>query len=234
MCVIADDSGVIGLGGVMGGTSTAVSDDTTNVFIESAWFDPLRTARTGRATGILSDARYRFERGVDPESCLDGINLALKLITDYGGGDPSHARIVGHAPQRRDRVEFDHQDVKRLTGLSVKTATMKKQLKALGFAIEDSGEIWHLTVPTWRFDIDQSADIVEEIARLEGFDSLPTTLSSGPGFRPKRCDNTDTTKGAHSAPGSGGTGFSRGCDMEFHAKGPRRPVRWWRRGPDPF
>ena len=175
MCVIADDSGVIGLGGVMGGTSTAVSDDTTNVFIESAWFDPLRTARTGRATGILSDARYRFERGVDPESCLDGINLALKLITDYGGGDPSHARIVGHAPQRRDRVEFDHQDVKRLTGLSVKTATMKKQLKALGFAIEDSGEIWHLTVPTWRFDIDQSSDIVEEIARLEGFDSLPTT-----------------------------------------------------------
>ncbi len=180
MCVIADARGVIGLGGVMGGTSTAVSDTTTNVFIESAWFDPLRTARTGRSTGIISDARYRFERGVDPASCMDGVNLALRLIIEYGGGTPSRARVAGAPPLPGHLVEFDHGDVARLTGLTPKTASMRKQLKALGFGIEDTGEIWHLTPPSWRFDMDQSADIVEEIARLEGFDTLPTASLPAP------------------------------------------------------
>jgi phenylalanyl-tRNA synthetase beta chain len=175
MCVIADESGVIGLGGVMGGESTAVSDDTTDVFIESAWFDPLRTAKTGRATGIISDARYRFERGVDPASCLDGLNLALKLILEYGGGAPSKANIAGEAPAAENRIEFYKRDVARLTGLDVKPTQMKKLIKSLGFTIEDTGETWFLTVPSWRFDMERSADIVEEIARLEGFDTLPTT-----------------------------------------------------------
>jgi phenylalanyl-tRNA synthetase beta chain len=175
MCVIADDSGVIGLGGVMGGESTAVSEQTTDVFIESAWFDPLRTAKTGRATGIISDARYRFERGVDPKSCLDGLNLALKLITEYGGGAPSKANIAGEPPVVEDRIEFYKRDVARLTGLDIKPAQMKKHIKALGFSIEDTGETWFLSVPSWRFDMERSADIVEEIARLEGFDTLPTT-----------------------------------------------------------
>ena len=180
MCVIADANGVIGLGGVMGGTSTAVSDETTDVFIESAWFDPLRTARTGRKTGIISDARYRFERGVDPASCLDGINLALKLILEYGGGAPSRITVAGEAPKRTDRVVFTKSDVSRLTGLDVKSANMKKTLKTLGFQIEDTGESFYLDVPSWRFDIEQSADLVEEIARLEGYDALPTTSLPDP------------------------------------------------------
>ena len=174
MCVIADESGVIGLGGVMGGESTAVSDETTDVFIESAWFDPLRTARTGRTTGIISDARYRFERGVDPQSCVEGVQLALRLITEYGGGSASKIRIAGEGPRRETPIEFFKRDVARLTGLDVKPATMKKTIKALGFAIEDTGETWLLKVPSWRFDMEQSADIVEEIARLEGYDALPT------------------------------------------------------------
>ena len=174
MCVIADDSGTIGLGGVMGGTSTAVSDETTDVFIESAWFDPLRTARTGRATGIISDARYRFERGVDPASCLNGMNMALRLITEYGGGAPSRITVAGEAPVRSKRVEFFKRDVARLTGLDIKPANMRKTLKALGFSIEDTGETWLLKAPSWRFDMQLSADIVEEIARLEGYDALPT------------------------------------------------------------
>ena len=174
MCVIADDSGVIGLGGVMGGESTAVSDETTDVFIESAWFDPLRTAKTGRVTGIISDARYRFERGVDPASCVEGLNLALRLIMEYGGGVPSKGHIAGAAPIRDAQVEFHKHDVARLTGLEVKSAAMKKTLKALGFTIEDTGDTWLLDVPSWRFDMAYSADIVEEIARLEGFDNLPT------------------------------------------------------------
>lgn len=175
MCVIADDSGVIGLGGVMGGQTTAVSEETTDVFIESAWFEPLRTARTGRATGIISDARYRFERGVDPASCLEGLNFALAIIREYGGGDVSLAKVAGTPPERDVKVSFDRRDIARLTGLEVKPADLKKMLKDLGFGIEDAGEAWYLSVPSWRFDIEQSADIVEEVARLVGYDRLPTT-----------------------------------------------------------
>lgn len=175
MCVIADSSGVIGLGGVMGGVSTAVSAETVDVFIEAAWFDPLRTARTGRATGIHSDARYRFERGVDPQSCVDGLNLAIGLILEYGGGQVSKAKIAGSIPIRTKKVTFYPVDVERLTGLVVKPAEMKRILKDLEFDIEDAGDAWYLMPPSHRFDMEQSADIVEEIARLIGFDQLPTT-----------------------------------------------------------
>ena len=173
MCVIADDSGVIGLGGVMGGQSTAVSETTINVFIEAAWFDPLRTARTGRTTGIISDARYRFERGVDMASCMDGLNQAVALIKKYAGGKVSRPVSAGAAMVHTDKVAFNPDDVERLTGLKVKTSDMKRMLKSLGFDIEDAGKAWYLTVPNWRFDISQSADFVEEIARLTGFDQLP-------------------------------------------------------------
>lgn len=173
MCVIADRSGVIGLGGVMGGESTAVSDETVDVFIESAWFDPLRTARTGRVTGIISDARYRFERGVDPQSCADGLNLALALILEHGGGAASRGSVAGAIPARLERVTFYPEDVMRLTGLVVKPADMKRILKDLEFDIEDAGDAWYILPPSWRFDVEQSADIVEEIARLVGYDQLP-------------------------------------------------------------
>ena len=173
MCVIADRSGVIGLGGVMGGESTAVSDETVDVFIESAWFDPLRTARTGRVTGIISDARYRFERGVDPQSCADGLNLALALILEHGGGAPSRGSVAGAIPARLERVTFYPEDVMRLTGLVVKPADMKRILKDLEFDVEDAGDAWYILPPSWRFDVEQSADIVEEIARLVGYDQLP-------------------------------------------------------------
>jgi phenylalanyl-tRNA synthetase beta chain len=180
MCVIADDSGAIGLGGVMGGQSTAVSDETVDVFLESAWFDPLRTARTGRATGIHSDARYRFERGVDPHGCMMGLNLAIALIVEYGGGAVSKPRLVGEPPVDTKKVTFYPADVERLTGLSVKPAEMRRMLKDLEFGIEDAGDAWYLTPPSFRFDMEQSADIVEEIARLVGFDQLPTASLPAP------------------------------------------------------
>ena len=175
MCVIADGSGVIGLGGVMGGASTAVSDETVDVFIESAWFDPLRTARTGRATGIHSDARYRFERGVDPQSCVDGVNLALELILEHGGGTASKLNVAGSIPARIDKVTFYPADVERLTGLVVKLPEMRRIIKDLEFDIEDAGDAWYLLPPSFRFDMEQSADLVEEVARLIGYDSLPVT-----------------------------------------------------------
>lgn len=180
MCVIADDRGAIGLGGVMGGVSTAVDEGTSDVFLESAWFDPLRTARTGRTTGIISDARYRFERGVDPNSCVDGLHLAIQLITEAGGGKVSEIKIAGNPPPRDGKVTFKLDDVERLTGLIVKPAEMRKMVKELGFQIEDAGDAWYLTPPPWRFDIEQSADLVEEIARLVGYDDLPVASLPAP------------------------------------------------------
>ncbi len=175
MCVIADESGMIGLGGVMGGESTAVSADTTDIFLESAYFDPDRTARTGRTTGIISDARYRFERGIDPASCVEGIDLATQLIVETCGGKPSELSIAGAVPSRSAPVQFYVGDLKRLTGVELKTSELRKIIKDLGFDAEDTGEAWYLNTPSWRHDIHQSADIVEEIIRIKGYDSLPTT-----------------------------------------------------------
>ena len=180
MCVITDESGVIGLGGVMGGESTAVSDDTRNVFIECAWFDPLRTARTGRATGIISDARYRFERGVDTHSIEEGLAQAVELILEYCGGKASNPVIAGEPVSPNPKVEFKLEDVERLTGLDVKPPIMKKMLTDLEFKVEDAGDSWYVTPPTWRFDVDQSADFVEEIARIVGYDNLPQTSLPAP------------------------------------------------------
>ncbi len=180
MCVITDDSGVIGLGGIMGGQSTAVSDTTTNVFIESAWFDPLRTARTGRTSGIISDARYRFERGVDPSSCETGVQAAITLIQDYAGGSASKIKLFGGVPKLNQDVIFYLDDVQRLTGLSLTPEAIERTLHSLGLGIEKAAGEWILTIPDWRFDITQSADIVEEVARLEGYDNLPTTSLPAP------------------------------------------------------
>lgn len=175
MCVIADDDGVVSLAGVMGGERTGVTEDTVNVLVESAWFDPLRTARTGRTTGIISDARYRFERGVDPMSTMAGIEQAAALITEYAGGQPSEVSFAGTPPAAPDAFNFYPADVARLTGLDIKPATMRKFIKDLGFTFEDTGDAWYISPGSWRFDMAQSADIVEEIARLVGFDQLPTT-----------------------------------------------------------
>lgn len=175
MCVICDDTGVIGLGGVMGGESTAVSDDTTNVFIESAWFDTFRTARTGRTTGIQSDAKVRFERGVDPNSCQDGVSIAISLIQKYGGGKSTQIRVAGEPPQLNEKFEFFPSDVQRLTGLEVSLEDMENYLHKLEIGYEKQIDKWIIEPPGWRFDLTQSADIVEEIARLTGYDRLPET-----------------------------------------------------------
>ncbi len=172
MCVIADESGVIGLGGVMGGESTAVSDETTDVFIESAWFDPLRTARTGRTTGIISDARYRFERGIDPQSIPAGLAQAVALVSEMCGGEVSHLEFAGEAPNGKTTVSFPPSEVERLTGLVVPEDEMEEILDALGFEVT-RGDVWQVIAPSARPDIEGKADIVEEIARIKGLDSLP-------------------------------------------------------------
>ena len=170
VCVIADGSGAVGLGGVMGGESTKVSETTTDVFVESAYFDPIRTAQTGRMLGITSDAQYRFARGVDTGFVVPGIELATKLILEICGGEPSEVRVAGHVPAPPAAIEFDHAYVKKLSGLSVDDARIDQILIDLGFEVR--GEM--VTPPTWRRDVEGKADLVEEVARIEGFDALPS------------------------------------------------------------
>lgn len=168
-CVIADGSGAIGLGGVIGGASTGCSEATTDVFVESAWFDPIRIAQTGRTLGISSDAQYRFARGVDPASPVPGLELATQLILKLCGGQPSEVRVAGHAPAPPAAIAFDRSYVRKLSGLTVSEARIDEILTRLGFAVDGHA----VTPPTWRRDVEGKADLVEEVARIEGFDSLP-------------------------------------------------------------
>lgn len=175
MCVIADESGVIGLAGVMGGETTSSTDETTEVFVESAYFDPGRTARTGRKTGIESDARYRFERGIDPTSAEDGLNLATQLILELCGGEASEVNAAGAASKARTHVDFDPAQVRRLTGIDIETDRIKSILTDLGFEVAANGQTLSVEAPPWRPDIEGSACLVEEVARIHGFDKLPLT-----------------------------------------------------------
>jgi phenylalanyl-tRNA synthetase beta chain len=176
MCVIADAGGErpIGLGGVMGGVSTSCSKTTTDVFVESAWFDPLTTAQTGRSLGISSDAQYRFARGVDTASVQPGLDLATRLILDLCGGEASEVVVAGQAPEPPQAFDFDPSIVARLSGLDVAEDRISAILTDLGFAIA-RGAPWRVTPPTWRRDIALPADLVEEVARIVGYDALPAT-----------------------------------------------------------
>ena len=175
ICVIADGSGAIGLGGVMGGESTGCSDATTEVFVESAWFDPIRTAQTGRTTGITSDAQYRFARGVDPGFVVDGLELATKLIIELCGGQPSEVRLAGQVPAPKPPIAFELSYVERLSGLSTSNERILEILTRLGFDFEPAGAGYSVQAPTWRRDIEGKADLVEEVARIAGYGALPAT-----------------------------------------------------------
>lgn len=182
-CVIADDQRCLGFGGVMGGVYSGCTDDTVDVFIESAYFDPGITRVTGRETGIDSDAKYRFERGIDPESCVDGIELATKFITMYGGGTPSEVKVAGEAPARVAPIRFDPARVEKLLGLKLSEDRIEKILTQLGFSVE-RGNPWTVSCPSWRRDASQAADLIEEIARIEGYDKLPVvSMTRLPGAR---------------------------------------------------
>ncbi|HWE98645.1 MAG TPA: phenylalanine--tRNA ligase subunit beta, partial [Caulobacteraceae bacterium] len=169
MCVIADASGAIGLGGVMGGMSTRCTEETSDVFIESAWFDPLTTAQTGRDLGIVSDAQYRFARGIDPQSLIPGLELATRLVLDLCGGEPSEIAYCGQAPAPPAAIDFDPAYVKRLSGLGVPAERVMTILGDLGFSIDGR----RVQPPSWRRDVEGKADLVEEVARIAGYDSLP-------------------------------------------------------------
>jgi phenylalanyl-tRNA synthetase beta chain len=173
--VIADDKGVESLAGVMGGEASGCDETTTDVLIESALWDPANIAQTGRKLGIVSDARYRFERGVDPAFTLPGADLATRLVLEICGGAPSEIFVAGHAPDVAEAIDFPFSEVERLTGLRLDVAEMTRSLEKLGFAVAaqaSNAERVHVRAPSWRPDIENKADLVEEIIRLAGLDRI--------------------------------------------------------------
>jgi len=173
MTCIADGNGVHGIAGVMGGEVTGCTQETTEMFLEVALFDPVRTAATGRRLGIESDARYRFERTVDPESALWGAEVAARLVLDICGGEASDLSIAGDMPQTAREVTLRADRVKTLGGVDMPVKEQRTILQALGFATKESNGAIVATTPSWRPDITIEPCLVEEVLRVKGFDAIP-------------------------------------------------------------
>ena len=176
MTVIADDTGVHDIGGIMGGEHSGVSGATTDVIIECAYFDPDHIARTGQKLGLTSDARQRFERGVDPAFLDDGLAIATKLVIDHCGGTPSGITRAGAPPVAPRIVQYDPARAETLGGLAVAPERQKDILERLGFTV---GSDWQVTVPSWRRDVDGSADGVPTSPDALSTDALTSAASAG-------------------------------------------------------
>ncbi|WP_428426925.1 phenylalanine--tRNA ligase subunit beta [Pararhizobium sp.] len=170
--VIADDNGIESIGGIMGGEHSGCDENTVDVLIESALWDPMNIAKSGRSLGIITDARYRFERGVDPEYMVSGLERATQLVLDICGGTAAKTDVIGYAGYTAKVVDFPVSEVKRLTGLEVSSEEAISILKGLGFGVEGSGERVSVSVPSWRPDVDGKADLVEEVMRIHGVDNI--------------------------------------------------------------
>jgi phenylalanyl-tRNA synthetase beta chain len=175
MTVIADGAQVHDIGGIMGGEDSGVSDATTDVLIECAYFDPEHIARTGQKLMLTSDARQRFERGVDPAFLEQGLAIATRLVLDLCGGTASPVTRSGAAPVEPRTVAYDPAYCAALGGIDVATSEQQAILDRLGFGIDSSATPWTITVPSWRRDVAGKADIVEEVVRITGIDAIPST-----------------------------------------------------------
>jgi phenylalanyl-tRNA synthetase beta chain len=175
MTVIADSAQVHDIGGIMGGEDSGVSDDTTDVLIECAYFDPEHIARTGQKLMLTSDARQRFERGVDPAFLEQGLAIATRLVLEHCGGTASPVTRSGAAPVEPRTVAYDPAYCAALGGIDVPADEQRAILERLGFGIDSSATPWTITVPTWRRDVAGKADIVEEVVRITGIDAIPST-----------------------------------------------------------
>jgi phenylalanyl-tRNA synthetase beta chain len=175
ICVIADEKGVESLSGIMGGEASGVSAATTDVLIESALWLPLNIAQSGRKLGINSDARYRFERGVDPAFMLPGLELATKMVLELCGGEPSEVTVAGKAEAPERIIDFPLDELPRLAGLDLPLADVRRVLNKLGFHVAGQDNRVKIVPPSWRADVEGKADIVEEVVRIVGVDRVPFT-----------------------------------------------------------
>jgi phenylalanyl-tRNA synthetase beta chain len=176
MCVIADDAGVESIAGIMGGEISGCDESTTDVLIEAALWDTSVIAATGRRLGIVSDARYRNERGLDPRFNQPGMELATKLVLELCGGEPSEVFLAGGIPDDERVITFPVAEVKRLAGLEAPDYEIRITLEALGFWVSGQGhDVWKVAPPSWRPDVHDKADLVEEVVRILGLDRVPST-----------------------------------------------------------
>lgn len=173
MAVIADDSGAIGLAGIIGGASTSCELESHNIFLEAALFDAENIAITGRKLGVNSDARYRFERSVDPEFVLEGVEIASRMIIDICGGTASELVIAGEAPKNHSVIDFSLAKCEKISGIAISKDAIINILTALECKLEDNGEILRVTTPSFRHDLKIEHDLVEEIIRIYGYDNIP-------------------------------------------------------------
>ncbi len=175
ICVIADEHGVESLAGIMGGEASGCDENTTDVLIESALWNEINIAQTGRKLGINSDARYRFERGVDPAFMVPGLELATRLVMELCGGTPSENVVLGKTYGEDKIIDFPLSEIKRLAAIEVPLGEVRRILGHLGFMVAGSGAVVKIAVPSWRSDVHGKADIVEEIVRIVGVDQVPMT-----------------------------------------------------------
>ena len=172
MCVISDKSGVLGLGGIIGGTATSTELDTKNILLEAAYFSPSSIRKTARELNINTDAKYRFERGIDPNSIKEGLELATELILKICGGEASKFQIVGKTNKKNKIINFQVEKFEKLIGISITAKEIDKILSSLGFKCKKSKKSLKIEVPSWRPDVSLDEDLIEELIRIKGFDNI--------------------------------------------------------------
>ena len=172
MCVIADKSSILGLGGIIGGTKTSTELNTKNILLESAYFLPSSIRKTARLLNINTDAKYRFERGIDPNSIQEGLEIAAELIVKICGGEASKYSITGQKIQKKKVIEFNVENFLNLIGTSISTSEADKILSSLGFKCKKNKKNLKIEVPSWRPDVLQEVDLIEELIRIKGFDKI--------------------------------------------------------------
>ncbi len=220
MTLICDEAKGNAFGGIMGGEATGCTEATVNVFLESALFDPLRTAATGRRLGVLSDARYRFERGVDPTSAVAGMEAATRMILDFCGGEASHPVVAGEVPEWRRRYRFRAGRVESLGGVAVPAERSVEILQGLGFEVEDEGGEMSVAPPPWRPDILGEADLVEEVLRVHGFEHIPVADFPAPTVLPAPALTRAAARAAKLRRALAAAGMAEAVTFSF------MPARW--------
>ncbi len=172
MCVISDKSGVLGLGGIIGGTTTSTELDTKNIVLEAAYFKPSSIRKTAKELNINTDAKFRFERGIDPNSVKEGLELATELILKICGGEASKFQIIGKINQKKKIINFQVEKFEKLIGISITAKEIEKILSSLGFRCKKSQKAIKVEVPSWRPDVSLDEDLIEELIRIKGFDNI--------------------------------------------------------------
>jgi len=185
MCVISDKSGVLGLGGIIGGTRSGTELKTKNILLEAAYFHPFSIRKTSKALSLETDAKYRFERGIDPNSMLEGLKVATDLIVKICGGEASKFNISGKKNYGNRQIVLNVEKFKKTIGISITTNETKKILNSLGFQVKSKKNNLIVEIPSWRPDISQEIDLVEELIRIKGFDKINL-------IEPKKTRNKET------------------------------------------